>query len=162
VQIDNTHAWAKKHWKTISQAYGKAPYFGHYSSFFEELYSRQWEKLVDLCLVILEFLKDAFEISTPVYKASSFTTREEPTARLVDLCLALGADSYLAGAGSRGYMDLRLFEDAGLEVIFQNFVHPVYPQCYEPFEPAMAAIDLLFNCGGRGFELVRRSREGLS
>jgi len=58
-------------------------------------------------------------------------------------------------------MDMKMFEEAKIAVKFQEFTHPVYPQCFEPFEPGMAATDLLFNCGKGGFELVRRARENL-
>jgi hypothetical protein len=76
----------------------------------------------------------------------------------VDLCRALGADRYLAGDGGRAYMNLAEFEAAGITVEFQEFAHPEYSQVYEPFIAGMSAIDLLFNCGHDGIELLRKSR----
>ena len=85
-------------------------------------------------------------------------TRDDQTGRLVDLCKALGADRYLAGDGGGAYMNLAEFEAAGITVEFQEFAHPEYVQVYEPFITGMSAIDLLFNCGRDGIELLRKSR----
>ena len=35
----------------------------------------------------------------------------------------------------------------GIEVAWQEYCHPVYPQQFDPFVPYLSAIDLLFNCG---------------
>jgi len=159
VTIDNEQHWGRKHLQALKLNYGRTPHLQEHLPFFTDTYAKQWLKLLDLSLHILNYLKETFGISTPLHLASSFMTREEPTARLIDLCKALGADTYLAGAGGRNYMDMAMFEDAQIAVEFQEFKHPVYPQCFEPFEPGMAAIDLLFNCGRKGFEMVRQARE---
>jgi hypothetical protein len=105
-------------------------------------------------------LTEAFGITTRIVEASQFTVRDDQTGRLVDLCRALGADRYLAGDGGRAYMNLAEFEAAGITVEFQEFAHPEYAQVYEPFIAGMSAIDLLFNCGHDGIELLRKSRRG--
>ena len=48
------------------------------------------------------------------------------TERLVDICCAHGADKYLAGIGSKEYLNESLFEDRGIEVIYQNVKEPVH------------------------------------
>ena len=40
--------------------------------------------------------------------------------RLISICQKLGADKYLAGPGGKKYMDLKKFNDSGIEVIFQH------------------------------------------
>ena len=56
-------------------------------------------------------------------------------------------------------MNLAEFETAGIAVAFQEFSHPEYDQAYRPFMAGMSAIDLLFNCGGEGIELLRKTRK---
>lgn len=158
IDIDNEADWGRKHLQALRLNYNRAPHFAEHEAFFAETYARRWDKLIELCLHVLSYLKKAFGISTPVHLASEFPTRDEPTARLVDLCRALGAETYLAGEGGKNYMDMKMFEDAQIALEFQSFTHPVYPQCFEPFESSMASIDLLFNCGREGFELVRKQR----
>jgi hypothetical protein len=41
-------------------------------------------------------------------------------------------------------------------VVWQDFTHPVYPQCGTgPFIKGLSALDVLFNCGPRAAEILR-------
>lgn len=49
-----------------------------------------------------------------------FETQLNGTERLLEICKYYEADTYLSGASGKTYMDLKLFEDAGIKVIFQE------------------------------------------
>lgn len=49
-----------------------------------------------------------------------FPTKLYGTARLVDICKYYGATKYLSGISGKKYLELSLFEKAGIEVVFQN------------------------------------------
>jgi hypothetical protein len=49
--------------------------------------------------------------------------------------------------GAKDYYKPELYQQAGIEVVWQEFVHPVYPQQFGKFIPYLSSIDLLFNCG---------------
>ncbi|MCK5419622.1 MAG: WbqC family protein, partial [Desulfobacterales bacterium] len=83
-----------------------------------------------------------------------------PTDRLIDICKALGADTYLAGQGAAGYMDVARFEENGLKVIMQDVKHPVYPQLFKDFESHLSIVDLLFNCGLESMNIIREANAG--
>ncbi len=159
VRINNQTDWRRKHVQTLETHYGKAPHYGRYAPLFRELLARDWERLSLLNEAVLSALAGAFGITTPIVKASQFEAREEQTGRLVDLCKALGADCYLAGAGGRGYMNIAEFEAAGIAVEFQDFVSPEYAQVYRPFIAGLSAVDLLFNCGLQGIVRLRDARK---
>lgn len=59
----------------------------------------------------------------------------------------LGCHRYLSGVGARDYFVQELYDEAGVEVIWQDFQHPVYKQQFGDFIPYLSSIDLLFNCG---------------
>ncbi len=86
--------------------------------------------------------------------------RDEPSQRLVDICVQLGADTYLAGTDGIKYMDVDMFRDAGINVTFQEFRHPVYKQMFNQFETCMSAIDLIFNCGEKSMDIIRKETAG--
>jgi hypothetical protein len=73
------------------------------------MYSRTWEFLVDLNIFCIEKMKDYFDISTPLVRASDYSVTEHNTQRLVDLCSCVGADTYLSGKDGSQYMDMSLF-----------------------------------------------------
>ena len=106
----------------------------------------------------MQWLLKAYGILTPVCHASQYVAREEPTNRLIDLCRAVGATRYLAGPGAEHYMDKPRFEASGIQVETQVFQHPIYRQVYEPFEPNLSALDLLFMQGPDALATLRRTR----
>jgi hypothetical protein len=158
VRINNLTDWRRKHRTALETHYRKAPHYDRYAPAFRDLYSRDWERLAPLNIEVIRMLTEAFGITTKLVEASRFTARDDQTGRLVDLCKAIGADRYLAGEGGRAYMNPAEFEAAGITVEFQEFAHPEYAQVYAPFITGLSAIDLLFNCGSDGIELLRKSR----
>ena len=158
VRINNQTDWRRKHQTALETHYRRAPYYDRYAPAFRALFSRDWERLAPLNVEVIRVLTEAFEIRTRLVEASRFSARDDQTGRLVDLCKSLRADRYLAGDGGRAYMNLGEFEEAGISVEFQEFAHPEYAQVYAPFIAGMSAIDLLFNCGRDGIELLRKSR----
>ncbi len=159
VRINPSEDWAAKHVRTIEMHYARAPHREPFLEGLRAICRRPWERLSDLNVAVLTWLLEAYGITTPLRMASEMTLRDEPTDRLIDICRTVGGTGYLAGAGAAGYMDMPRFEASGIGLEVQDFHHPVYPQCYEPFMPGMAAIDLLFACGGEALRILRDARQ---
>ena len=155
VRINNKTNWSRKHLQALITNYSKSTYFDNYKSFFEDIFNRSWDHLVDINIEIIKFLISALELKTKLVMASDLKLREEPTERLIDICKTLNGNKYLAGNDGNKYMNLELFDKEGIEVIFQDFKHPVYNQLFGDFEPYLSAIDLLFNCGDNSLEILR-------
>ncbi len=151
VRINQTTDWRAKHLKAMEMHYAHAAHREPVMAGLRAIYRQPWDRLSDLNLAVLRWLLDEFGIKTPVRLSSDMQLPEEPTERLIGICRAVGATSYLAGVGARDYMDFKKFEQAGIPVDVQEFRHPVYRQCYEPFVPCLSAIDLLLTCGGQSF-----------
>ncbi len=158
VRINQTSDWPSKHLHALEMHYSRAAHRDRFLEGLRSIYQRHWQSLASLNLAVLEWLLDAFGIKTPLRLASEMTLREEPTDRLIDICRTVGATHYLAGAGAPGYMDVPRFKASGLALEIQDFRSPVYAQCYEPFVPGLAAIDLLLTCGNDALRLLRETR----
>jgi hypothetical protein len=158
VAIDNGATWARQHRQALASAYGGAPFFAGHRPFFDALYRARWDRLLDLNLEAFRYLAGALGVSAKVVLASSLEARGTATERLVSICRAVGADTYLAGAGGHAYLDPRRFEEAGIAVEFQAFACPVYPQRFGGFAPNLSVVDLLFNCGADSLGVLRRAR----
>lgn len=159
VRINQQVNWRAKHLRSLEVHYRQAAYLEEFLQGLRALYRDPWERLATLNLAVLRWLLTAFGIATPVRLASEMALREDPTDRLIDICKTVGATQYLAGAGARQYMDMARFEASGVRLEIQDFRHPVYRQCYVPFVPGMAAVDLLFTCGADALPLLRRARQ---
>ncbi len=81
------------------------------------------------------------------------------TELLISLCRELEATSYLSGTGGGGYQDEQAFEEAGIQLRYNQFRHPAYQQSTTEFHPGLSAIDLLFNVGPRAAEVFREASE---
>ena len=158
VLINPTAIWKVQHLRALEMHYARAPYIDHYLPQLRELYAAPWTKLSDLNKGTVRWLLKAYGILTPVRCASEFDAREEPTDRLIDLCRAVGATEYLAGAGAEHYMDKPRFEDSGIRLERQTFQHPSYRQIYEPFEANLSALDLLLLQGPEALGTLRHAR----
>jgi len=154
IEIDNSQPWARKHWKSLSLAYSKAPYFNKYSDFFEEIYSCRWDNLVELNETMLKGFLNILGIDIIVESAQDWHFKGEKSALVLDMCRQTKASDYIFGAMGRDYADVKAFEDAGINVYFQNYIHPVYPQLHGEFRPNLSIVDLIFNCGEESKDIL--------
>ncbi len=150
--VDNrqgTRGWGVGHLRTLRHAYREAPFFDAYAPALAQLFERDWQRLADLDQATLDFLREAFDIRTPLVRSSELDVEGARGELILNLCRAVGGDALLAGlGGSRGYLDTEAFARAGVRVEFQKFRHPVYRQCgREAFLPGLSALDMLFHCG---------------
>lgn len=158
VLLNPTATWKAQHLRALDMHYARAPYRNRYLAQLREIYSAPWNKLSDLNKATVQWLLDAFGITTPVHHASDYAARDEPTDRLIDLCQVVGGTEYLAGPGAEHYMDKPRFESSGVRLDIQVFQHPIYRQVYEPFEPNLSALDLLLMEGPDALTILRQTR----
>jgi hypothetical protein len=147
--------WQRKHFKSISMAYHKAPYYRAYIEQFEEVLTAQsFETLSALNLAILRLVMRNLEIFTPIVVASDYAFRGVKSDLVLDMCVQLKAAVYIFGAQGRDYADVESFRSSGVEPYFQDYRHPPYRQLHGEIKPYMSIIDLLFNEGPRSREIV--------
>jgi hypothetical protein len=148
--------WGPNSFNTLRYAYRKAPYFDLYAPRLREILETRWEKLVDLNIATLEFVREALDIRTPMLRSSTLAAEGQRSGLLLDICQKVDASAFLGGmGGSRGYLDKDAFAAANMGVVWQDFRHPQYAQCGEaPFIPGLSVLDLLFNCGPASREIA--------
>lgn len=159
VSIAQNVPWRKKHLQTIRTCYAKAPYFGDFFGMMEEILNFDWSSLSQLNIKLIESAVEALGITTRIEAASGLPSApEHPDRRLIALCRHFNCDVYLAGAGGKEYMELPIWEEAGIEVVFHEFIEPVRRQLFGEFEPNLSIIDLLMNEGQGSMGLLRGAR----
>ena len=158
VQVDSGQPWRARHFAALESAYGGAPCWGRHRDDLHALYDREWERLAPVAAASAEWLARRLGIATPARLASEIALpdggRADATARLVGLCRAVGADTYLAGRDGALYMDIAQFADAGIAVEAQSYEHPVYAQQHGEFVPALSAVDILLMYGDEALDIV--------
>jgi hypothetical protein len=160
VAIDESGAWRRKHREALRIHYARASHRGAVLPALDAVLQEPCQGLADLNTRTVKALAEILEVRTRVLLASSLEgVPEGADERLIALCRRLGCSTYLAGGGGRDYMDLEAFRRSGIQVEFQKFRHPVYPQAYPGFEPNLSAVDFLMNRGPGSIAQVRAARE---
>ena len=159
VKINNTFNWRRKHWKSIYMNYRNTQYFKKYSDFFEFVYKKEWDRLIDLNMDIINFLLKTLGIEKSMITCSELGAVGRKTELIADICRRLNSNKYLSGVHGREYINEEIVNENNLEIIFQDFEHPVYDQGYDDFIPNLSVIDLLFRNGDRSLDIIMGSRE---
>ena len=142
--------WQRKHWRTLVQLYGRAPYFETYRGFFEDVYlKRRWENLSELNQYLTRAIAtDFLGIRTRFMSSSEMPSPARKQERVLSVLRALGARVYISGPAGKPYIDPARFEREGIELVWKDYSgYPEYPQSYPPFEHAVSVLDLLFHAG---------------
>ena len=161
VEIRDTE-FCKNHLRAIELNYRRAPFFDLYFPELKEHFNsvQSGSLLGDFTIRLIQWIVNTLNIQTQFMRSSTIKSEGSRSARLVNLCRSLGANSYLSPLGSMTYLmnDVALFEEASIEVKFQNYEHPVYKQLFQPFSAYATALDVLFNEGSRSLEIIRSGR----
>ncbi len=160
--IANNGSWKKKHLRSIKYHYSKASYFNTYWPKLENILNKKWEKLIELNLELINWIKLELNIETTTILSSDLEIQEIGNAKLVQICKKLNATTYISGRMGKSYLDESLFTNQDIKVIYENFPHPKYSQIHEGFYPNMSIIDLLFNKGDESRSIVLNSIKSIS
>ena len=147
VRICHEGRWAKKCLASLKTAYSKAPFFENHEAFLEEVFSGEFEMLIDLNVKIIRYIMAHLQISAKMPLLSELGIEAREPGLSVEVCRKLGATYFLAQSGARKYLDEAIFQRAGVRLMFFNPRPPVYPQLWGPFIPNLSVFDILFNCG---------------
>jgi hypothetical protein len=157
VKINNQVKWANKHIRSLQQLYAKAPYRDRYLPDLETLLNQEWQEIIDLDMALAAYLATCLEIDTPVIRASTLNIEGGQSERLLKICQHFQVDHYLSGNSAQDYLDAALFKENGVEVVWQDYECPQYPQLFPPFVSHLSTIDFLMNCGPDGAALLRNT-----
>lgn len=136
--------------KTIKNYYSKTPYFEDHFHDIEKIISNSNSSLNDLNFELFHYLLTVLDIKTKIVRSTNLQLEKtDPNNRLIEICGKLKATKYIAGKGGRNYMNVNLFKENNIQILWQNF--PVdeiqYQQTKGEFINGLSILDVLFNVG---------------
>ena len=153
IQISE-NPWQLKHWRSIYNSYFKAEHWHFLAPKFANIYAYKWVSLTALNEFLLRLFLDRLDIDIEIINACDHDFQGHKSDLVLNMCKKLGATKYIFGAKGRDYAKVEDFEREGIEVEFQDYQHPVYPQLHGAFLPNMSVVDLLMNCGPKSLEIL--------
>jgi len=148
VEIDWSKPWNISHWKALTFAYGRAPYFPNFAPLLETFYQRHDLFLADFTIDLTVALAGELGIHhTRFMRSSEMQTSGQKTDRLVQILVQVGAKHYISGPSAQGYLEEDKLASAGITLEYIDYNYPEYPQLHPPFDPNLSILDLLFMTG---------------
>ena len=148
IEISNQTNWAEKHYKSIFLNYKKHPFFENHRPFLEDMYlNQQWDRLVDLNVYFYEYILKLLNKDIPIVMASDYDFQGQKSDLVLDMCQKLGASTYIFGGEGENYADKESFKNANIDLIFQEYNHPIYRQHRNKnnFISHLSILDLIMN-----------------
>lgn len=153
-RIDETEVadrrWATKHWRSINQAYAKRKGFEQYGPAIGRLYDdlKDEQLLTNINVRFIMLLCDLMRIGTPIRSASEFELPQNRVERIISICKALNADTYLSGPAAKAYLEPAVLARESLDLEWMDYSgYPAYAQGTEEFQHGVSVLDLLLNEG---------------
>lgn len=144
-EIDYNRDWITKHLRSIYINYKKSKNFDYLYPKIENLYSNKFKTISELCFYQLNFFLEEMDYSTKIVKASDLVLKNKKSDLVLEICQIFNANIYISGIMGKSYLNESTFEKNGIDIIYQNFEHPIYDQLYGDFIPNLSIIDFLMN-----------------
>lgn len=133
VRISNEEKWQALHWKTLTSAYRRSPWFEYFEDGLEGLYERKFDFLLDWNMACFEWADKVLGLEKPLSYTESFRKSYDPAEGVLDR-----RDVLVPGKGDETL--------------------PPYTQVFGErtgFVPDLSILDLLFCEGKRALELLK-------
>ncbi len=136
--------------------YAKAKYFKEHKAFIFDLIEFPSDNLSEYNMHFITRILAELNINTKIVKSSEFKLTSTSTQRLIDLIQLVNGNSYLSGKGGDNYQDHQLYEDANIQLQYNQLPKFEYEQYRSTeFIGGLSIVDAIFNIG------IKRLREEL-
>lgn len=147
--VDSTEN-LQKIYKTIYLNYKNHPNFKKVIKIIESIFKKKkWILLSELNIELIKKICDYYNIGTEFRLSSELDNNKDKNLNLVFLCKKFNCDKYLTGISAKNYLNLSLFKDNKIEIIWHDFIDKPYYQhnTNDKFHGKLSIIDYMFNEG---------------
>jgi hypothetical protein len=147
VKICYDGQWARKYLTSLKTVYKHAPFFEDHVPFLENIFSKNFERLLDLNIAIISYLMKHLDISTEMLLLSELDIETKEPQLTVEICKKIGASHFMAQRSAGKYLDQEALQNERIKLELFTPRSVTYPQLWGPFIPNLSSFDLLFTCG---------------
>lgn len=155
--------WREKTLKSIETNYRRHPYYLETMELIAPLLLNPEANIAEYNIRAITTIVDHLGLDTgKLIRSSSLAHKGHSNELLCSITQLVSGNTYMCGGGADGYQDESVFTAAGIDLIHQDFQHPVYPQMFsKEFVAGLSIIDALMNVGAKAVMDVLKNIEGL-
>ncbi|MBA3593214.1 MAG: WbqC family protein [Polaromonas sp.] len=144
-----THPWRLKIFRSLESSYRKHPHYKSTMDVVEPLLKNAEANVAAYNIHAVTVLAQHLGLdATKMRRSSDLRGTGRSNELLCSLTHAVGGAAYMCGGGADGYQDESVFKESGIQLVRQEFVHPVYSQAgVNEFVPGLSIVDALMNHG---------------
>ncbi|NJB69201.1 hypothetical protein GGQ74_002898 [Desulfobaculum xiamenense] len=158
VDICGDATWRRKYLGAIAHNYCGTPFHDEIFPSVRAIVEAGHVRLADLNIALIDFVRNYLGMGGRMVRASALPHFDShSTGLLLDICLHLNATDYVCGVSGPDYMDMALFDAAGVAVRAVRYESSPYTQAFPGFEPGMSVLDALFNHGPATLDILRHN-----
>jgi hypothetical protein len=157
VELLPRESWCEGSLNLLRENYQGAAFFGVVFPELKRVLETPFDRMFELNMALIDLICGWLEIKIEKRLSSSLVPLGTKSEMIAGLVAAVGGTRYLSGLGAREYHDEAPFERRSIEVVWQDFTNPVYPQQFGEYVPYLSAVDALFNCGPEATARMLRS-----
>jgi len=135
----------------IESNYKKAKFFNQVHSFILDLIQFETPYLSEYNINLITKLANKIGINSEfiILSKTNFNSNKKKGDLILDICKFFKTNIYVSPIGAKEYMKevLEKFKKENIDVIFQNYNHPTYPQLSKNFLSHIGILDLIYNVG---------------
>ena len=145
--IDHDINWKKKHINMISESYKNSKFINEGIEIINDLYKLNTNYLFEFNFNIINKLFEIFKINVDIKLLSQLNVDGDKSELLIKILKKINSNLYLSGDGAKNFIDIDLFKNNNIEIIFNDFKHPIYEQIHGDFVKDLSILDIILNCG---------------
>jgi len=155
--------WREKLLKSLAGNYVRAPFYRGTVELIEPLILNPENNLARYNGAAIMSIAKCLGLPVEKFRwSSTMGVDQQASEMLIALTREAGGSTYMCGGGAEGYQQDTAFAAAGVELLYQNFQHPVYPQSgSKEFVAGLSIIDALMNLGVDGVRTALHMTAGL-
>jgi hypothetical protein len=154
VRICQTGNWKKKHLRSFQSAYAHAPFLQDHIHLIEQVFTLNYDFLIDLSMDIINYILSFIRIETQIVLMSELGVSGNGMQLIIDICKSLGASQFLVQSSALTYYDSIQFESAGLELVSFKKPEYIYPQMWGEYIANLSILDMMLTCGVKSRDIV--------
>ena len=152
--------WREKMLKSIEGNYRRYPAYDDTMELLAPLLLSQESNVAEYNIQVVTTIAQRLGLDThKLHRSSDLSHEGSSNELLCSITCLVGGSTYMCGGGADGYQDESVFNDRGVTLLHQSFVHPVYPQRgRQDFVAGLSIIDAAMNLGWDGVkQLLKKS-----